>query len=77
MFHVRREIQVSLCGVGKGNEVIDERLLLLQMAFALVGDSTDYVSMSIDSRVDEVKRVYKQFLALIDPTVEVARESMQ
>ena len=45
---------------------MEERLLLLQIAFSIVGDSADYVSMSIDSRVDEVKRVYFQLVSLTE-----------
>jgi hypothetical protein len=44
----------------------EDRLMLFQIAFAVVGDSSDYISMSIDSRVGEIKRVYSQLLMLIE-----------
>ena len=44
---------------------MDDKLLLLQIAFSIVGDSSDYVTMSIDSRVDEVRRVYLQLVSLV------------
>lgn len=45
---------------------MDDKLLLLQIAFSIVADSSDYISMSIDNRVDEVKRVYEQLMALTE-----------
>lgn len=45
---------------------MDDKLLILQIAFSLVADSLDYVSMSIDNRIDEVRRVYSQLVALTD-----------
>lgn len=45
---------------------MDDKLLLLQIAFSIVADSSDYVSMSIDNRIDEVKRVYEQLIALTE-----------
>lgn len=44
----------------------EDRLMLFQIAFAVVGDSADYMSMSIDSRVDQIKRVYQQLLMLVE-----------
>ena len=44
---------------------MDDKLLLLQIAFSIVGDSLDYTTMSIDSRVDEVRRVYLQLVSLV------------
>lgn len=45
---------------------MEDKLLLLQIAFSIVGDSSDYVTMSIDSRVDEVRRVFNQLEMLVD-----------
>jgi phosphate uptake regulator len=45
---------------------MDDKLLLLQIAFSIVADSSDYISMSIDNRVDEVKRVYEQLMSLTE-----------
>ena len=45
---------------------MDDKLLLLQIAYSIVGDSADYVSMSIDNRVDEVKRVFHQMEMLVE-----------
>ena len=50
---------------------MDDKLLLLQIAFSIVADSSDYVSMSIDNRIDEVRRVYVQLLELADGRVKV------
>lgn len=44
---------------------MDDKLLLLQIAYSIVGDSLDYTTMSIDSRVDEVRRVYLQLVSLV------------
>ena len=44
---------------------MEDKLLLLQIAFSIVGDSLDYTTMSIDSRVDEVRRVYLQLVSLV------------
>jgi len=49
---------------------MDDKLLLLQMAFSIVADSEDYTRMSIDSRMDEVKRVFKQLETLMDGKAE-------
>lgn len=51
--------------------MMDDKLLLLQIAFSIVADSSDYVSMSIDNRIDEVRRVYVQLLELADGRVKV------
>lgn len=45
---------------------MDDKLLLIQIAFSLVADSSDYVSMSIDNRIDEVRRVFKQLERLVE-----------
>ena len=50
---------------------MDDKLLLLQIAFSIVADSSDYVSMSIDNRIDEVRRVYIQLLELADGRLKV------
>jgi hypothetical protein len=44
---------------------MEDKLLLLQIAYSIVGDSLDYTTMSIDSRVDEVRRVYLQLVSLV------------
>jgi len=43
-----------------------DKLLMLQIAFSLVADSVDYISMSIDNRVDEVRRVYGQLNMMVE-----------
>ena len=45
---------------------LDDKLLLLQIAFSLVTDSSDYTTMSIDNRIDEVRRVFKQLEMLVE-----------
>jgi hypothetical protein len=50
---------------------MEDKLLLLQIAFSIVADSSDYISMSIDNRIDEVRRVYVQLLELADGRVKV------
>ncbi len=45
---------------------MDDKLLLLQIAFSIVADSSDYVLMSIDNRVDEVRRVFNQLEMLVE-----------
>jgi hypothetical protein len=50
---------------------MEDKLLLLQIAFSIVADSSDYISMSIDNRIDEVRRVYIQLLELADGRVKV------
>lgn len=49
---------------------MDDKLLLLQIAFSIVGDSSDYVTMSIDNRLDEVRRVFSQLEMLVDGKLE-------
>ena len=50
--------------------MMDDKLLLIQIAFSMVSDSLDYTSMSIDNRVDEVKRVFKMLECLADGKYE-------
>lgn len=45
---------------------MDDKLLLLQIAFSLVADSSDYVMMSIDNRIEDVKKVFYQLEKLVD-----------
>ena len=51
--------------------MMDDKLLLIQIAFSMVSDSSDYISMSIDNRIDEVRRVYVQLLELADGRLKV------
>jgi hypothetical protein len=50
--------------------MMDDKLLLLQIAFSMVSDSSDYISMSIDNRIDEVKRVFKMLECLAEGKYE-------
>ena len=45
---------------------MEDKLLLIQIAFSMVVDSLDYCTMSIDNRVDEVRRVYLQLIGLVE-----------
>lgn len=56
---------------------MDDKLLLLQIAFSMVADSFDYTSMSIDNRVDEVKRVFKMLECLTEGKDERDTKAVQ
>lgn len=50
---------------------MEDRLLILQLAFSLVADSPSYESMLLDARVEEVKRTYEKLTMLVsDSKVE-------
>lgn len=49
---------------------MDDKLLLLQMAFSIVADAEDYTRMSIDSRMDEVRRVFERLENLMNGKTE-------
>jgi len=57
--------------------MMDDKLLLLQIAFSMVADSFDYTSMSIDNRVDEVKRVFKMLECLTEGKDERDTKAVQ
>jgi len=45
---------------------MDDNLLLLQMAFPIVGDTPEWLNMSSGARLEEVKRIYEKLGNLID-----------
>ena len=49
---------------------MEDRLLILQIAFSMVADSPFYESLSLDARVEEVKNVYNKLTVLIGDGVE-------
>jgi hypothetical protein len=44
---------------------MEDRLLILQIAFSMVADSPFYETLSLDARVEEVKNVYNKLNILI------------
>lgn len=52
---------------------MEDRLLILQIAFSMVADSPFYESLSLDARVEEVKNVYNKLNILIGDGVESCR----
>jgi len=44
---------------------MEDRLLILQIAFSMVADSPFYESLLLDARVEEVKNVYNKLNVLI------------
>jgi hypothetical protein len=41
-----------------------DRMLILEMAFALVAESPDWERMTTDARIEEVSRAFEKMLAL-------------
>ena len=44
---------------------MEDKILILQIAFAMVSDSPFYDAMLLDGRVEEVRRVYDKLSALV------------
>ena len=49
---------------------MDDKLLILQIAFSMVADSPFYDSLPLDSRVEEVKNVYNKLTVLVGDGVD-------
>lgn len=49
---------------------MEDKLLLLQMAFSLVSDSPEFQFEPINHRIEMVIRVYEQFLGLMGSEVK-------
>lgn len=45
---------------------MDDGILLLQMAFAIVGDTADWDNMSSGARFEEIRRNYEKLEKLIE-----------
>lgn len=45
---------------------MDDNLLLLQMAFSVVGDTPEWMGMSAGARLEEVKRAYEKLEKIVD-----------
>ena len=43
-----------------------DNLLLLQMAFSVVGDTPEWFNMSSGARLEEVKRAYDKLLKIVE-----------
>ena len=57
---------------------MEDRLLILQIAFSMVADSPMYDSLMLDARVEEVRHVYEKLSVLIgDVPVKVNTLSVQ
>ena len=48
---------------------MEDRLLILQIAFSMVADSPFWESMLLDARVEEVKNVYNELNVLVSDGV--------
>lgn len=44
----------------------EDQILILQIAFALVGDSFEFADMPLNERVEEVSNTYKKMIMLLD-----------
>jgi len=44
---------------------MEDRLLILQIAFSMVADSPFYDSLLLDARVEEVKHIYEKLSMLV------------
>ena len=44
---------------------MEDKLLMLKIAFSMVADSPFYDSMLLDARIEEVKNVYNKLTVLI------------
>lgn len=49
-------------------ELLEDRLLILQIAFSMVADSPCYDVLSLDARIEEVRHVYEKLSMLIGDT---------
>jgi len=47
-------------------EIMDDNLLLLQMAFSVVGDTPEWFNMSAGARLEEVKRTYEKLEKIVE-----------
>ena len=57
---------------------MEDKLLILQIAFSMVADSPFYENMLLDARVEEVQHVYEKLTVLIgDAPVKVNTVSVQ
>lgn len=43
-----------------------KRMMVLEMAFGLVSDSSDWVKMPTDARVEEVSRAFRRLMMLVE-----------
>lgn len=44
---------------------MEDKLLMLQIAFSMVADSPFYDSLMLDARVEEVKHIYEKLSMLV------------
>jgi hypothetical protein len=49
---------------------MEDRLLILQIAFSMVADSPFYDSLMLDARVEEVKNVYNKLMVLVGDGID-------
>ena len=57
---------------------MEDRLLILQIAFSMVADSPCYDSLPLDARVEEVRHAYEKLSMLIgDAPVQVKSIGIQ
>ena len=57
---------------------MEDRLLILQIAFSMVADSPFYENMLLDARVEEVQHVYEKLSVLVgDAPVQVKSIGIQ
>ncbi|MFA5340220.1 MAG: hypothetical protein WC332_00440 [Clostridia bacterium] len=45
---------------------MDDSILILQIAYSVVGDSPEWMGMSSGARLEEIRRVYHEIENLID-----------
>lgn len=53
-----------------GLKLLEDKLLILQIAFSMVADSPFYESLLLDARIEEVKNVYNKLSVLVGDGVE-------
>ena len=57
---------------------MEDKLLILQIAFSMVADSPCYDALPLDARVEEVRHVYEKLSVLVgDAPVKVNTLSVQ
>ena len=55
---------------------MEDRLLILQIAFSMVADSPFYDSLMLDARVEEVGHVYEKLSMLVGGVVDTQKPTV-
>lgn len=56
---------------------MEDRLLILQIAFSMVADSPYWENMLLDARVEEVSNVYRKLNVLVGEGVDTSKSEIK